>query len=87
MNSFLALVPLLVIVFVALLVMILEVFIKKDNKDYLAYISLVFLVLCAFVCILFWNQAYSYFNENLILDNFSLFFIFILVITTGFVIL
>ena len=87
MNSFLALVPLLVIVFVALLVMILEVFIKKDNKDYLAYISLVFLVLCAFVCILFWNQAYSYFNENLILDNFSLFFIFILVIATGFVIL
>jgi len=87
MNSFLALVPLLVIVFAALLVMILEVFIKRDNKDYLAYISLVFLVICAFVCILFWNQAYSYFNENLILDNFSLFFTFILVITTGFVIL
>ena len=87
MNSFLALVPLMVIVFAALLVMILEVFIKRDNKDYLAYISLVFLVICAFVCILFWNQAYSYFNENLILDNFSLFFTFILVITTGFVIL
>ena len=87
MNSFLALVPLLIIVFAALLVMILEVFIKRDNKDYLAYISLVFLVICAFVCILFWNQAYTYFNENLILDNFSLFFTFILVITTGFVIL
>ena len=87
MNSFLALVPLMVIVFAALLVMILEVFIKRDNKDYLAYISLVFLVICASVCILFWNQAYSYFNENLILDNFSLFFTFILVITTGFVIL
>ena len=87
MNSFLALVPLMVIVFAALLVMILEVFIKRDNKDYLVYISLVFLVICAFVCILFWNQAYSYFNENLILDNFSLFFTFILVITTGFVIL
>jgi NADH-quinone oxidoreductase subunit N len=87
MNSFLALLPLLVIVFAALLVMILEAFIKKDNKDYLAYISLIFLVLCASVCILFWNQDYSYFNENLILDNFSLFFTFILVITTGFVIL
>ncbi len=87
MNSLLALVPLLVIVFAALLVLILEVFIKRDNKDYLAYVSLISLVGCAFVCILFWNQAYSYFNENLILDNFSLFFTFILVITTGFVIL
>lgn len=87
MNSFLALVPLLALVLAALLVMILEVFIKRDNKDYLAYISLIFLVICAFVCILFWNKAYSYFNENLILDNFSLFFTFILVITTGFVIL
>ncbi|GAF95459.1 unnamed protein product, partial [marine sediment metagenome] len=33
------------------------------------------------------NKNYSYFNGNLILDNLSLFFIFILALATGFVIL
>jgi NADH-quinone oxidoreductase subunit N len=87
MNSFLALLPLLIIVFVSLVVLILEVFIKRENREYLAYISLSFLVICAFVCIKFWNKAYYYFNGNLMLDKFSLFFIFILLISTGFVIL
>ena len=87
MNSFLALLPLLIIVFVSLAVLILEVFIKRENREYLAYISLSFLVICAFVCIQFWNKAYYYFNGNLMLDKFSLFFIFILLLSTGFVIL
>ncbi len=87
MNSFLALLPLLIIVFVSLAVLILEVFIKRENREYLAYISLSFIVVCAFVCIQFWNKAYYYFNGNLLLDKFSIFFIFILLISTGFVIL
>jgi NADH-quinone oxidoreductase subunit N len=87
MNSFLALSPILVVVFVALLVLLLDVFLKKENKNYLAYISLIFLVICGFVCIKFWSKNYSYFNENLFLDNISLFFIFILVLATVFVIL
>jgi len=87
MNSFFALSPILVIVFAALLVLLLDVFLKKENKNYLAYISLIFLVICGFVCIKFWNKNFSYFNGNLFLDNLSLFFIFILVLATGFVIL
>ncbi len=87
MNSFFALSPLLIIVFASLLVLLLDVFLKKENKNYLAYISLIFLVICGFICIKFWNKNYSYFNGNLILDNLSLFFIFILALATGFVIL
>ncbi len=87
MNSFLALLPLLVIVFVSLAVMILEVFLKRENKDYLAYISLSFIVICAFLCIQFWNKSYHYFDGNLLLDKYSLFFTFILLLSTGFVIL
>ncbi len=87
MNSFFALSPLLIIVFASLLVLLLDVFLKKENKNYLAYISLISLVICGFICIKFWNKNYSYFNGNLILDNLSLFFIFILALATGFVIL
>ncbi len=87
MNSFFALSPILVIVFAALLVLLLDVFLKKENKNYLAYLSLIFLVICGFICIKFWNKNYSYFNGNLFLDNLSLFFIFILALATGFVIL
>jgi NADH-quinone oxidoreductase subunit N len=87
MNSFLALLPLLVIVFVSLAVLILDVFLKRESKDYLAYISLSFIVICAFVCIQFWNKSYFYFDGNLLLDKYSLFFTFILLLSTGFVIL
>jgi len=87
MNSFFALSPILVVVLGALLVLILDVFLMKENKNYLAYISLIFLVICGFVCIKFWNKNYSYFNGNLFLDNLALFFIFILILATGFVIL
>jgi NADH-quinone oxidoreductase subunit N len=87
MNSFLALLPLLVIVFVSLAVLILEVFLKRENKDYLAYLSLSFIVICAYLCIQFWNRSYFYFEGNLLLDKYSLFFTFILLLSTGFVIL
>ena len=87
MNSIFALSPILIIVFASLLVLLLDVFLKKENKNYLAYISLIFLVICGFICIKFWDKNYSYFNGNLFLDNLSLFFIFILALATCFVIL
>jgi NADH-quinone oxidoreductase subunit N len=87
MNSIFALLPILVVVFAALSVLLLDVFLKKENKNYLAYISLIFLVICGFVCIKFWNKSYSYFSGNLFLDNLALFFIFILALAAGFVIL
>lgn len=87
MTSFFALFPLLIIVFASLLGLILEAFLRKENKNYLAYVSLLFLILCGIIGIRFWNKGYSYFNRNLILDNFSLFLSFILIIATSFVIL
>lgn len=87
MNSFFALFPLLFIIFAALLVLILEVFLRKENRNYLAYVSLLFLILCGIICAKFWNKDYSYFSRNLFLDNFSLFLSFILIIATSFVIL
>ncbi|TET74543.1 MAG: NADH-quinone oxidoreductase subunit N [Candidatus Aminicenantes bacterium] len=87
MNSFSALIPLLIIVFASLCIMILEVFLKKENKDYLAYISIIFLVVCGFFLVRAWNKDFSYFNGNLFLDNLSIFFSFIFLITTFLVIL
>lgn len=87
MNNIFALGPLLIIVFAALLVLLLEVFIKKENKDYLAFLSLLFLIICGFSFFLFWNKGFSYFNDSLLLDKFAIFFSFILVIAVAFVIL
>jgi NADH-quinone oxidoreductase subunit N len=87
MNSFLALSPLSIVFFASLLVLILEVFLKKENRNYLAYISVLFLLVCGFVCVNFWNKGYSYFNSHLFLDNLSLIFAIILIITTLLVIL
>lgn len=87
MNNFLALLPLLIIVCASLAVLLIDVFLKREEKDYLAYLSLVFLAACGFVLALFWNKDYSYFNETLLLDNFSLFLSFLLILSTGFIIL
>ncbi len=87
MNSFLALLPLLVLVCASLVVLILEAFLKKENKSYLAYVSLFSLLICSYFCLRFWNKEYFYFNRNLFLDNLALFFTLILILATGFVIL
>ncbi len=85
MNSYVALLPLSIIVAASLLVLLLEVFFKRENKNFLAFFSLVSLLACGFVCIQLWNKNYSYFNGTLLLDNFSLFLSLILVILTGLV--
>jgi len=82
MNTFTALAPLLIIVGGALLILILEVFLKKEKKDYLGYISVVVLIGSIFAGLKFWNQSLSYFKGKLLLDNFALFFFFILAIST-----
>ncbi|MFP4083139.1 MAG: NADH-quinone oxidoreductase subunit N [Candidatus Aminicenantes bacterium] len=87
MNSFTALLPLLVVVFASLLVLVLEVFLKREDKNYLAFFSLLFLILCGIMFVRFWDRGYSYFNQTLFLDNFSIFLSFILMVATAFVIL
>jgi NADH-quinone oxidoreductase subunit N len=82
MNSLHALFPLLTLVAGALLVLLLEVSIKRENKSYLAYTSIVFLLICGFFCVRSWGQEFTYFNNHLYLDNFALFFSFVLIIAT-----
>ncbi len=87
MNSLLALLPLLVIVIGGLGVLLLDVFLRRENRNYLAYVSLFVLIATGAICILFWNNGYSYFDKYLVLDNFSLFLTLILLVATAFVIL
>ena len=87
MNTIYALFPVLIIVAASLLVMILEAFFKRENRSYLAYLSLLFLIAAAAGCIKFWDKGYSYFDGNLSLSNLSLFFSIILIVTTFLVIL
>ena len=82
MNSLNAMFPLLTLIAGALLVLILEVSIKRENKTYLAYISIIFLMICGFFCVQSWGKDFSYFNNHLYLDNFALFFSIVLIITT-----
>lgn len=87
MISFSALIPLIIIVGGALLTLLLEVFIKKENRNYLAYISLITLLGSAFICICLWDKDYSYFSGYLTLDNISLFFILLVTVATILVVL
>ncbi len=87
MNTIYALSPLLIIVAGSLLVMLCEAFFKRENRSYLAYISLLFLIANGAVCIQFWDKGYSYFDGNLSLSNLSLFFAIILTVATFLVIL
>lgn len=87
MNSLAAILPIVSVVLGALAVLLLEVFLKKENKNYLGYMSLVFLGSCAALSIRFWNGAYSYFNKSLYLDNLALFFFLLFSLASGLVIL
>ncbi len=87
MNTFAALYPLLSIVVGALVVLLLEVFLKRKNRDYLAFISILFLLNAGRECIRVWNQGYTYFDGNLQLDNLALLLCLILTLATLLVIL
>lgn len=87
MNTIVALFPLLSLVAGAMLVLLLDVFLKRENRDYLAFISILFLLNCARECIRLWNKGTVYFDGHLLQDNMSLLFSLLLVLSTIFVIL
>ncbi len=87
MNTFTALYPLLSVVVGALCVLLLEVFLKRKNRDYLGFVAIFFLLNAGRECIRLWNRDASYFDGNLLLDNLALFLCLILILTTLFVIL
>ncbi len=85
MNTYTALYPILTIVTGALLIILLEVFLKKEKKDYLGFIAVLFLLASGAECIKFWNKDFSYFEGTLLLDKFALFFFLIMILTVIFI--
>jgi NADH-quinone oxidoreductase subunit N len=87
MDSLAAIVPLLIIVAGALFVLLLEVFITRENKNYLGFVSIIFLIGSGFFCALSWNKGYSYFKQVLYLDNLALFLALLFCLAVAFVVL
>jgi NADH-quinone oxidoreductase subunit N len=87
MNSLGSLYPLLAVVSGALIVLLLEVFIKKEKRDYLGFVSLVFLAAVAYLAVSSWNRDLVYFQGTLSLDNLAIVLTILFSLAVGFVIL
>jgi len=87
MNNLFALAPLLTIVVGALLILILEAFLHTENKSYLGFLSLFFLIASGALCFNSWTAGYTYFNGNLFLDKFSLALTLILIVAVCLIVL
>lgn len=87
MNNLFALSLLSIIVLASLLILLLEAYLKKENKNYLAFISIIFLLVSIAICVISWDKGYSYFNHKLFFDNLSLVFSVILILATLLVVL
>jgi NADH-quinone oxidoreductase subunit N len=87
MNSFFALAPLLAVVIGSLSILLLEAFLKKEDKSYLGYLCLLVLGVCGGICVKSWNAGYSFFGNELVLDKLALILILIFAVAVGLVIL
>jgi NADH-quinone oxidoreductase subunit N len=87
MNSLAAFYPLLAVVLGALTILVLEAFLKKDDRDYLGYVSLIFLVATGFLAVRSWNRGYVYFQGTLSLDRMALFLTLLFCLAVAFVVL
>jgi NADH-quinone oxidoreductase subunit N len=87
MNSLTALAPLLAVVIGALFILLLDVFVKKEKRDYLGYISLIFLGVAGYLAATSWNRGLSYFGGELALDNLAIFLTLFFGLAVAFVIL
>src|SRR4030042_15165 len=72
MNSLPSLFPLLAAVAGALTVLLLEVFIKQEKRDYLGFVSLAFLAAVAYLAVSSWNRELMYFQGTLSFDNLAI---------------
>jgi NADH-quinone oxidoreductase subunit N len=87
MNSLASLYPLLAVVAGALVVLLLEVFIQKERRDYLGYVSLAFLAAAGYLAVSSWNRELTYFQGALSLDNLAIFLMLLFILAVAFVIL
>ncbi len=87
MNNILATVPIISLTAGSLLIILLEVFFPRKNKNHLAFTGILFLIVSMVFCILSWGKDYTFFNGHLVLGQVSLFFSMIMLITTFLVVL
>ncbi len=87
MTTFMALAPLLAVVSGALVVLLLEAFMKRANREPLGYVAALALLAAGFFVIRSWNRDLDYFGGRLVLDRFSLLLIAVFVILGLFVLL
>lgn len=87
MNNILATAPIISLAAGSLLIILLEVFIPRKNKNHLAFTGITFLIISMVFCILFWGKDYSFFNGHLVLSQSALFFCLIMLVTTFLVML
>ncbi|MEK7435135.1 MAG: NADH-quinone oxidoreductase subunit N [Cyanobacteriota bacterium] len=85
MTDLINFLPMMTIVFFAILVLLVDVFI--DRKDITAYLSLSGIFLSVLTTIGLWTQypliKASYFNDSFVVNNYSLFFYMIFLISGG----
>jgi NADH-quinone oxidoreductase subunit N len=87
MNSLASLFPLLAAVGGALVVLLLEVFLKKEKRDYLGFISLAFLAAAAGLAALAWDKNLTYFRGALSFDNLAVLLTLFFCLAGAFIIL
>ena len=68
------LLPAAQITLTAVIVLLLDLFIKEHEKGLLAWISILGLLLCSAEALLLWGSREGTFGDTLLLDNFGLFF-------------
>ena len=72
MTTFMALAPLLAVVSGALLVLLVEAFMKRANREPLGYLAAFALLAAGFFTVHSWNRDLSFFGGRLLLDRFAL---------------
>lgn len=87
MTAFTALAPLLAVVAGALVVLLLEAFVKRQNREWLGTIAALALAAAGFFAVRSWNLDLDYFGGRLVLDRFALLLIATFVMTGLFVVL
>ena len=79
--------PELILSLTAMALLLITVLTKKGAKGAIPYLSLAGIVLALLLCVSLWGKAEYAFNRMVVVDNYSLFFKIIFLITTGLTVL
>ncbi len=87
MTTFLALAPLLAVVSGALIVLFLEAFLKRKDRELIGYVAALALLAAGILTVRAWDRDFGYFGGRLLLDSFALLFTAVFIVAGIFVIL